>query len=106
MEREQIDVTLEREETSEDTTGGLDMPPEYCQYRDEGCEFISSCLNCPLPECIYELPGGKQHWQKGLRNKEVVRLFITEGMGVKDLASIFSISQRTVQRVLKGTRNE
>ena len=37
----------------------LDLPPEYCRYRDEGCEMASSCLNCPPPGCVYELPGGR-----------------------------------------------
>ncbi len=32
----------------------LDLPPEYCHYRDEGCEFADSCLNCPLSRCIYD----------------------------------------------------
>ncbi|MFH1031210.1 MAG: hypothetical protein V1767_01365 [Chloroflexota bacterium] len=27
----------------------LDLPPEFCQYRDEGCEVATSCLRCPLP---------------------------------------------------------
>ena len=31
---------------------GLDLPPEYCHYRDEGCDLADSCLNCPLPRCI------------------------------------------------------
>ena len=42
----------------------LDLPPEFCQYRDEGCEFASSCLNCPLPVCVYEEPAGKERLMK------------------------------------------
>jgi len=83
-----------------------DLPPEYCHYRDEGCEFADSCLNCPLPRCIYDQPGGKQHWQKGLRDVEMTRLFITKGNGVKELALRFGISQRTVQRALRKTLNK
>ncbi len=30
---------------------GLDLPPEYCHYRDEGCDLAGFCLNCPLPIC-------------------------------------------------------
>ena len=26
----------------------LDLRPEFCQYRDEGCELAGSCLNCPF----------------------------------------------------------
>jgi len=77
----------------------LDLLPEYCHYRDEGCEFADSCLNCPLPRCIYDEPGGKQRWLKRLRDREMVRLF-NEGKGAKELALMFGVSQRTVQRAL------
>jgi len=83
----------------------MDLPPEFCRYRDEGCEFAASCLNCPFPECIYEGLGGRQRWLKELRDKEMVRLFVTGSRGVKELALLFGVSQRTVQRALKGVRN-
>ena len=83
-----------------------DLPPEYCHYRDEGCDLADSCLNCPLPKCVFEEPGGRQRWLKTQRDKEIVRLFIDEGKGVKELALMFGISQRTVQRALKRVRNE
>jgi len=90
---------------SEGTHNELDLPPEYRRYRDEGCELASSCLNCPLPKCIYDEPGGKQRWRKRLRDKEMARLFNSEGEGVKELALMFNVSQRTVQRALKGVKN-
>ena len=83
----------------------LDLPPEYCHYQDEGCEFAASCLNCPFPQCIYEQPRGRQRWLKKVRTGEVMRLF-TEGKGVKELATMFGVSQRTIQRALKRGKNE
>ncbi len=80
----------------------LDLPPEFCHYRDEGCEVHKSCLSCPLPGCIYEVAGGKQRWLKRQRNRQVARQFVSEGKGVKELAQSFGISTRTVQRVLKS----
>lgn len=41
---------------------------------------------------------------KGLRDKEMARLFGAEGSGIKELALIFGVSQRTVQRALKGVK--
>ena len=82
----------------------LDLPPEYCHYRDNGCDLADSCLNCPLPKCIYDEPGGRQHWLKGLRDREMARLFSTERKGIKELAVIFGVSQRTVQRALKKVK--
>ncbi len=84
----------------------LDLPPEYCRYRDEGCEFASSCLNCPFPRCIYEQPRGRQHWLKRLRAGQIMRLFTIEGRGIKELAEMFGVSQRTIQRALKRAKNE
>ncbi len=89
---------MEFDETNE---GELDLPPEYCHYRDEGCDLAVSCLTCPLPGCIYDEAGGKQRWLKRLRAREMTRLFTTEGKGVKELALMFGVSQRTVQRALK-----
>ena len=83
--------------------GEPDLLPEYCQYKDEGCDLADSCLKCPFPQCIYEQPGGKRRWQKRLRDGEITRLFTSEDKGVKELALMFGVSQRTVQRALKDS---
>lgn len=80
----------------------LDLPPEYCHYRDAGCELSESCLHCSLPRCIHDEPGGKQHWRKNGRDQEIIKLFYMEGRGVKEMALRFGISPRTVQRALKN----
>jgi DNA-binding transcriptional ArsR family regulator len=83
-----------------------DFPPEFCRYHDEGCEFASSCLNCPLPLCVYDEPGGRQRILKRRRAEEMARMYTTGGKGVKELAEIFKVSQRTVQRALKKAFSE
>ena len=83
-----------------------DLPPEYCHYRDEGCEFADSCLNCPFSKCIYDQPGGRQRWLKSSRDREIVKLFTAGGEGVKELALRFGVSQRTVQRALGRAKSE
>ena len=80
-----------------------DLPPEFCRYRDEGCDLAASCLNCPFPQCVYEQPGGRQHWLKMIRNREIVRQFTKEGKKIKELALMFGVSTRTVQRALGKT---
>ena len=82
----------------------VDLPPEYCHYRDEGCDLADSCLSCPFPRCIYDEPWGRQRLLKGRRNREIVRLFRKGGKGVRELAKLFGVSQRTVQRTLKNYR--
>lgn len=83
-----------------------DLLPEYCRYRDEGCELAESCLDCPLPKCVYDEPGGRQRWLKRLRDGEMIDMFSSKGKRVRELALIFGVSQRTVQRALKRMRHE
>lgn len=85
----------------ERSSAELDLPPEHCHYRDEGCEFASSCLNCPLPQCTFDEPRGRQRQAKWFRDRELARRFLSEGKEMKELALEFGISQRTVQRALK-----
>lgn len=80
-----------------------DLPPEFCHYRDEGCDLAASCLNCPYPQCVYEQPGGRQRWLKMMRNREIIRQFTRESKEMKELALMFGISTRTVQRALGKT---
>ncbi|MDD5191121.1 MAG: helix-turn-helix domain-containing protein [Dehalococcoidales bacterium] len=82
----------------------IDLPPEYCLYPDMGCEFSPSCLNCCLPLCVYDEPGGKQALHKRQRGAEMMRLRHGEGKSVKELAAIFGVSVRTVQRALKESK--
>jgi hypothetical protein len=89
---------LEQEETGQDER---DLLPEYCRYKDEGCEYAKSCLDCPFPQCLYDEPRGRQRWLKELRNKEINRLF-KDGRKVRELAVVFDVSERTVQRAVKG----
>lgn len=84
-----------------------DLPPEYCRYRDDGCELAPSCLNCPFASCLYDQPGGRQRFTRKLRDREILRLFSEGKHGVAELAVIFAVSSRTVQRALRRAgRNE
>ena len=78
---------------------GQDLPPEYCNYHDEGCEYAASCLACPFPQCLYDEPRGRQRWLKDLRNREIKRLF-EGGWKISELAPLFGLSSRTIQRAL------
>ncbi|MDO8568466.1 MAG: hypothetical protein Q7R57_07105 [Dehalococcoidales bacterium] len=100
------DIAFEPDEPEEITEAQPDLPPEFCHYRDEGCEMADSCLSCPFPQCVYEQPRGRQHWMKRLRAREMARLFTTGSKGLEELAEMFGISRRTVQRALKVAMNE
>lgn len=78
-----------------------DLLPEEFPYADEGCELSTSCLNCPFPSCIEEEPWGKEKFLKQRRAKRMMELK-QEGKSVGEIARIFGISPRTVQRWLKA----
>ena len=58
MENERFDFELGRGISNpEDGENELDLPPEYCQYRDEGCElphnvsialYLNVFMSCPV----------------------------------------------------------
>ncbi len=95
---------IEMDELPENQDAIQDLLPEQIRYKDEGCDLAGSCLKCPYEECIYDKPGGKRHWMKEERSAEMIRLYLREGRTVRELADIFGVSKRTVQRALKKTR--
>jgi hypothetical protein len=101
-----MDDEANRRDEGDRTQSETDLPPEYCQYKDEGCDLAHSFLSCPFPQCIYERPRGRQRWRKQRRDREIFRLFARGEHGVRELAVIFGVSMRTVQRVLRNTPRE
>ena len=77
-----------------------ELLPEEFPYSDEGCELAASCLNCPFPCCIKEEPWGKERFLKRRRADRMLQLN-KEGKSVNEIARIFEVSTRTVQRALK-----
>jgi IS30 family transposase len=80
-----------------------DSLPEEFPYTDEGCELFPSCLDCPFPYCIREEPWGKEKYLKRMRARRMEELK-SQGKSVREIASIFGVSIRTVQRALKVAR--
>ena len=91
-----------KDESERNITDAPDLPPEYCRYKDDGCELAKSCLNCPFPRCVYDEPRGKQRWRKQIRDREIQRLF-DQGTGTRELGVIFGLSRRTIQRAVENT---
>jgi hypothetical protein len=79
----------------------LDLLPEEIDWRDEGCAVFSSCLSCPLPRCVEEEPRGQQRLRLAARNKRMVELR-QGGKSVKEIAGLFGVSKRTVERALRA----
>jgi len=83
----------------------LDLLPEHCHYRDDGCSLAPACLECPFPRCVYERPGGRFRWLKDLRNRQIRHLFLVEKLSAAEIAERLLISPRTVRRTLTALRH-
>lgn len=69
-------------------------------YKDTGCGFAPSCLNCPFPECLEDNPEGRQFvWKRREREHQIVAMR-REGKSTRVIAVELGISLRTVQRAL------
>jgi hypothetical protein len=99
LETREIGGADPEEEREVDNRESRDLKPEYCHYRDQGCEYARSCLKCPFPQCIYDEPRGRQRWLRKARDRKIRSL---HGKG-KKVAAIFGLSQRTIQRALKSS---
>ena len=83
--------------------GELDLLPDKVEWRDGGCEFFPSCLNCPLPKCVEDEPRGQQRLRMAARKRRMEELR-RRGKSVKEIAELFGVSRRTVQRALKNQK--
>ena len=80
-----------------------DALPEHVDFQDRGCELSPSCLRCPLALCRYDQPGGARKIRQDPRD-EAICVRHAEGVAIDALASEFSISRRSVFRVLARGR--
>ena len=77
----------------------FDILPEDLNWKDTGCEIHDACLDCPRDKCIEDEPRGRQRMRMSSRASKMVMLR-ARGRSVKDIARIFEVSIRTVQRAL------
>jgi DNA-binding transcriptional ArsR family regulator len=78
-----------------------DLLPEEFPYEDKSCELFPSCLNFPFSDCLKGQPWGKEKFLKGRRAQRMLELK-QEGKTITEIARIFEVSPRTVQRWLKA----
>ena len=82
----------------------LDSVPEYYHYEDTGCEVSPSCLSCPLPQCKYDDPVWFQKHRRIARDLKVWSTMGAEGLTVEEAAERFSVTVRTVFRIMRRCR--
>jgi hypothetical protein len=82
----------------------LYLKTELSEYPDNGCELYPSCLNCPLPDCVYDLPRGISQVKLEQRNEQILQK-AEEGVPTKEISRLFKVSVRTIQRILHEHNN-
>ena len=82
----------------------LDAIPEFYHYEDTGCEVSPSCLNCPLPQCKYDDPDWFQRHRRIARDLKVWSTMQSEELTVEEAAERFSVTVRTVFRIMRRCR--
>ena len=81
-----------------------DTVPEFYHYEDNGCEVSPSCLSCPLPRCKYDDPIWFQRYQRLARDLKVLTTMQLEGLTVERTAERFSVTVRTIFRIMRRCR--
>ncbi len=82
----------------------VDTVPEFCHYEDTGCEVSASCLDCPLPQCKYDDPEWFQRQRRMARDLTVWSTMRSEDLTVDEAAERFSVTVRTVFRIMRRCR--
>ena len=63
-----------------------------------------SCLSCPLPRCKYDDPIWFQRYQRLARDLKVLTTMQLEGLTVEKTAERFSVTVRTIFRIMRRCR--
>ena len=85
--------------------GLADTIPEFCHYEDTGCEVSAACLDCPLPRCKFDDPAWYQRNRRLARDFRVMYTIQQESLSMEEAAERFSVTVRTVFRILQRCRN-
>ncbi len=81
-----------------------DDAAEFYHYEDTGCEASDSCLDCPLPKCKYDDPAWYQRNRRLARDFRIVQVMQQESLSVEETAERFSVTVRTVFRIVQRCR--
>jgi hypothetical protein len=104
------ECSLKNEKEKQRSPSGVgpvaDRLPEYCGYRDEGCDLFHSCLQCPFPNCRYDEQLMGRRAATRIRDTELLRRRRLDNKSVSELARIFGVSKRTVQRIIRRSSDE
>ena len=99
-------IKMEDRSITGDVEPIFDPLPEYFGYKDEGCDLFHSCLQCPFPNCRYDEQLMGRRAATRIRDTELLRRRRLDNKSVSELARIFGVSKRTVQRIIRRSSDE
>lgn len=83
----------------------LTAEPGFDHYEDTGCEVATTCLACPLPRCKFDDMEWYAKYRRMARDLRIASIMHDEGLSIAEAATRFSITPRTVFRVLSRCRH-
>lgn len=86
------------------TSPRSDALPEFHTYLDVGCQVHPRCLQCTLPSCIYDSPGGFQAYRSRFRQC-LVHYALTVGVPYRVIARYLHVSHRQLFRIAQQARH-
>ena len=92
-------------DTCTDTEFDLDIYVRG-RLRDTGCECSPSCLSCPLPVCVHDLPPRETLRIKKRWSDQAIALSVFSGMPVEQVACREGVTVRTVYKAIKRVRED
>ncbi len=73
-------------------------------YQDTGCEVAVSCFQCPLSRCKFDDMEWFIKYRRMAHDLRMAAVIHGEGLSITQAAERFSITTRTVLRVLRRCR--
>ena len=70
---------------------------DWNEFKDTGCSFYPRCLQCPLPQCRYDL---EEENNLEYRNQFIILQYLN-GSPITELAKEYNLAHRTVRKIVK-----
>ena len=78
--------------------------PIVDHYEDTGCEVARTCRECPLSRCKFDDMAWFITYRRLGNDFRTVAAIHSEGLSIKEAAQRFSVTRRTIFRILNRSR--
>ena len=71
---------------------------DYDIYQSGGCTFYPDCLQCPFPECLWDIYPSVLSELRKAEAKELAE----QGKSVSEIAKVMALSKQQIRRYLSN----